>query len=744
MTRRNLADRARVFGAFLAAASLVASAVTLAVAPAAAGARAAGTAAASHLAPSSERPAGHAYWMVGSDGGVFTFGDAPFAGSTGSMRLNSPIIGMAVTPTGRGYWLAGGDGGIFSFGDARFHGSMGGRRLNSPVVAVTSSTSGNGYWLAASDGGVFSFGDARFHGSMGGTRLNSPIVAIAQTPTGGGYWLVAADGGVFSFGDARFHGSTGSLRLNSPVVGATATPTGGGYWLVAADGGVFSFGDARFHGSTGNLRLNAPIVDMAATPTGHGYWLIAADGGTFTFGDAQFLGSMGGTRLNRPVVAGGAHRDMRPYEVWLLDQAPAAGKAHIYDGSTLAHRTGAATAEVIDLGGAAAAMCVAETGAAPVRAHMLLFNETGTHAIISYVASGHVLFMDAASRTPVKCIRASAGAGGARQAHAAFPVPGDLSVLVANQNGKLLERIDTDADGDGVSYESAADIAHDTAATLNLATCTTPNGQPCEAPDLRPDNAPICPIVDASGRLVFVTLRGGGLLVVDANTSPMAIVAEYDRATIHANGCGGAQSGDRMYINSGGGTPANPTEFDIYSFSLAAFPKTGFAAPNQPAPSLVLSRDDANTDAHGMAFVPTLSTRGQYLWALDRFANTVDVIDSPGEHVVTQFSLAGAASSDPAPDLIDFSPSGTFAFVSLRGPCPLTANAPAVNNAVGATPGVGVIDVHRGGASGRLASVAQVFEPAPANFDCPSRTDDTPGSITNAADPHGVRVRLIR
>jgi hypothetical protein len=30
---------------------------------------------------------------------------------------------MAATPTGNGYWLVASDGGIFSFGDAHFHGS---------------------------------------------------------------------------------------------------------------------------------------------------------------------------------------------------------------------------------------------------------------------------------------------------------------------------------------------------------------------------------------------------------------------------------------------------------------------------------------------------------------------------------------------------------------------------------------------------------------------------------------------
>ena len=35
------------------------------------------------------------YWLVASDGGVFTFGDAPFLGSTGGMTLHKPIVSVA-------------------------------------------------------------------------------------------------------------------------------------------------------------------------------------------------------------------------------------------------------------------------------------------------------------------------------------------------------------------------------------------------------------------------------------------------------------------------------------------------------------------------------------------------------------------------------------------------------------------------------------------------------------------------
>ena len=232
------------------------------------------------------------YWVVAPDGGIFSFGEAQFYGSTGNLKLNAPILGLAATPTGQGYWLVASDGGIFNFGDALFYGSTGALKLNKPVVGMSATVPGAGYWLVASDGGIFSFGDARFYGSTGSLKLNKPVVGMAPTPSGKGYWLVASDGGIFSFGDAQFYGSTGSLRLNKPVVGMAPTPSGKGYWLLAADGGLFSFGDAGFFGSLPGSKISSPAVAMRPTRTGGGYLIVAATGAVVNYGDAPVLGSV--------------------------------------------------------------------------------------------------------------------------------------------------------------------------------------------------------------------------------------------------------------------------------------------------------------------------------------------------------------------------------------------------------------------------------------------------------------------
>ena len=242
------------------------------------------------------------YRMVASDGGIFSFGNAIFAGSQGGKPLNKPIVGVASTSDGGGYWMVASDGGIFAFGSALFAGSQGGKPLNKPIVGMSATPDGGGYWMVASDGGIFTFGDAVFYGSEGGKPLNKPIVGMAATPDGGGYWLVASDGGIFSFGDARFFGSEGGRPLNRPIVAAAAAQDGLGYWMVASDGGIFAFGSAAFYGSKGGTSLNRPIAGMAPTESGRGYWLVASDGGIFAFGDAPFQGSQGGKPLNAAVV----------------------------------------------------------------------------------------------------------------------------------------------------------------------------------------------------------------------------------------------------------------------------------------------------------------------------------------------------------------------------------------------------------------------------------------------------------
>ena len=84
------------------------------------------------------------------------------------MQLNKPIVGMAATPDAGGYWLVASDGGIFSYGDAPVL-RLDGRSTEQADRRDGVHAGRQGYWLVASDGGIFSYGDAQFYGSTGGS-----------------------------------------------------------------------------------------------------------------------------------------------------------------------------------------------------------------------------------------------------------------------------------------------------------------------------------------------------------------------------------------------------------------------------------------------------------------------------------------------------------------------------------------------------------------------------------------------
>ncbi|MBA2633767.1 MAG: hypothetical protein H0U86_12355 [Chloroflexi bacterium] len=137
----------------------------------------------------------------------------------------------------------------------------------------------------------------------------------------------------------------------------------------------------------------------------------------------------------------------------------------------------------------------------------------------------------------------------------------------------------------------------------------------------------------------------------------------------------------------------------------------------------VFSHDERRfVDAHGGALTKT----GRYLWVGDRFANHIVVVDTAEDRVVNEIGLSGGPSGDPAPDIMDVAPAGDWVFISLRGPKPLSANVHGHDNAVGSTPGVGVVRVDEDGWHGELVGVARISRLVEGE---------------ERADPHGLKVR---
>lgn len=431
------------------------------------------------------------------------------------------------------------------------------------------------------------------------------------------------------------------------------------------------------------------------------------------------------------------------YEVWMTDQNNTAGYSSaaprgthggrllIYDSQDLDKSGEAADrATTIDLATVFAIDSAANpTGANVVRPHMVAVSPDGRFVALAFVTSGHVAIFDGNTKQPKALFRMSPGSGGAIQAHAAFWTPDGKALIVANQNGKLLERID---------YNPGTDtFFHNRAATIDLVNCTTPSGNLCQTntpiSDLdpafwgdnnRPDNAPICPIVTPTH--AFITLRGGGLFVVDPTVTPMKVVAAYGNRFIGRDGCGGTLVKKNVYLNAGTGTLAtNPTEFTLYHLR-DRFPAAPTTLPDNflpLSPQTFYKSDLAERDAHGM-----LVTAGnvKYLWQFDRLSNVAEVFRLPSKQRVNTVDLkASGVSSDPTPDIVGLSPAGNRIYVALRGPRPQTG----AHASSGTTPGLGIVNLTHNGADGTLSQVL-------------------PTSFLNAfdgseeSDPHGLVIRL--
>jgi hypothetical protein len=296
-----------------------------------------------------------------------------------------------------------------------------------------------------------------------------------------------------------------------------------------------------------------------------------------------------------------------------------------------------------------------------------------------------------------------------------------------------------------------------------------------DAPDGgRPNNLIICPIVSRSDK-AYVTLAGGGLIVADTRSTPMSILAEYDQKAVNGAGCGGVQTGGSMWLNAGvsaSAAGADQSTFTLYHLDDEALGRTEDV--NSPAPTVAF-RDSSNTatignpsggksnpsgqlpartnrrDSHGMA----ATTDGRYVHTVDRIRNNVEVIEvasgrrstydltsadgrGRGEGACATTSVSDdpdLPGNDPAPDLVEASPDGRYLMVALRGPVPVSVT----HSAQGSCPGVGIIELTRGGASGRLAGVLRTTN----TID--TAAGDVPGGHryigSERSDIHGAAVR---
>ena len=210
------------------------------------------------------------YWLVGSDGGIFSFGSGPVLRVDGEPapaetrrrhRADGEPRRLLARRLRRGRLQLRGHPVLRVDTRARAASRrVGPARTAStrPLWAWCRRHDDNGYFMVASDGGVFAFGDAHFAGSCPGIGgCSGAAVAVMPDASGNGYWLVTATGNIYTFGDAPYFGAPGP---RATVTSAVATPDGLGYWVLLADGQVFPYGDAagRRLAARGGLRRLRP------------------------------------------------------------------------------------------------------------------------------------------------------------------------------------------------------------------------------------------------------------------------------------------------------------------------------------------------------------------------------------------------------------------------------------------------------------------------------------------------------
>lgn len=418
------------------------------------------------------------------------------------------------------------------------------------------------------------------------------------------------------------------------------------------------------------------------------------------------------------------------------------------------------------------------------RLHGMLVDPQNLYLTANLFAPGGAFLgiIDGRTKEAVALFRASATFVG-RSNHMSFWDDDGSSIIIANLHGKILERINLvrDAEGNileayfiegaglGVAAEQVIVDRPKVYRGANLAGrqmlgtivpgspdmgALTPSGACREngcgvgsdgALGGRPNNLIICPVPSSTTPHAYLTLAGGGLLVVDHSTTPMAIVGEYGNQVINGAGCGGVEAGASMFLNAGvsaSGAGADQSTFTVYSLPTIFPEAPDFYAENSPAPKLVFA-DPSNTATNGRLVgpasndsgqLPGLTTRrdshgmlrsknGQFVHTVDRIQNRVEVVRAQdgGEHIggfdlisadgegegVGPCAAAsvgddpGLPTNDPTPDLMDLEPNGRYSFIAFRGPAPVSVT----HGAQGSCPGVGVVELREGGRSGRLVTV---------------------------------------
>lgn len=349
------------------------------------------------------------------------------------------------------------------------------------------------------------------------------------------------------------------------------------------------------------------------------------------------------------------------YEVWAMDQ-----------GTHVVHIFNSALEQIasIDLG--------AQGARVP---HMLEFTSDHRYAFVASPASGNVTVIRASDRMVVAQIPT-----GPRTHHAAV-APGDSTVLVSVIGAPNVP-------WDGKLVEIKLDLANERFTVARQLVLADDPLFASRRAEIKDTGGAVCLGFTADGRYGYVTLGPGldegGVVVLD--TREFRLVEVYSPNQIDAN-CGTVRShsGEHMYLVGG------DREIGVWH-----------AADTRTHRSVRRSESGGH-DAHGSAITPD----GREYWMVNRVTSNAVVIDPRTLGVIAEIPFVGKT-----PDIVAISPDSRFAFITLRGPKPVTMP----HLAVGETPGIAVFDV-------RTRTSVRLLEPAKGN---------------ELSDFHGVAIRVLR
>ncbi|MCL0031420.1 hypothetical protein M1N55_05240 [Dehalococcoidia bacterium] len=346
---------------------------------------------------------------------------------------------------------------------------------------------------------------------------------------------------------------------------------------------------------------------------------------------------------------------------------------------------------------------------------MVLSNSNASHVVLANVGSGNTFFINIDSRTIVGCVNTIGGfngAGGTTNTHASVASPDNSIAIVANIGAKdesgFLHKIQTDYTSD--DYKFVETLALDQF-TNDLGTSVA---------------RPICHDFTVDSKFAYVTMAGGGLLVVDVGsadgTTPMTVVKVYDKDTVPGIGCGVSRIPLGKIMTNGESGAKGGDDF-LYTFDASRAVDGVFPNPVQI--------ELPGEDTHG-AVTCTDQWGGTFGITSMRVSNDVNFVDLQTNKVVATQSMSASFSEDPKPDVADIV--GKKMFIALRGAKPLSAIGSL--ESAGRTPGVAVLTINDNckGFSWDSNDIASMEDSSRL------LEEVFPGQKISAADPHGLDV----